>query len=190
MNSNNHISFLRDKGDKLEIRFCDEGVKCFPCRKVMEIVIRKDLQKWSEDVFEDNLLFLEMKTMTMGEKYLNKRGLSEKWIEDESKNFLEKINAKGVVVRVDPIAKLKEVSMTCLVVYSEPLEKGWGKSFFNLEDNLLDSRTTTEQTGLVDVYEFFVWAVPMSLTQEEIEFILSLSGDTRSLLENRVVITE
>jgi len=94
------------------------------------------------------------------------------------------------VVRVDPIAKLKGVSMTCLVVSCEPLEKGWGKSFFNLEDNLLDSRTTTEQTGLVDVYEFFVWAVPMSLTQEEIEFILSLNGDTRSLLENRVVITE
>jgi len=187
MNSNNHISFVRGEGDKLEIRFCDEGVKCFPCRKVMETVIRKDLQKWSEDVFEDNLLFLEMKTLTMDENYLNTRGLSEKWIEDESKNFLEKINAKGVVVRVDPISKLKGVSMTCLVVSSEPLEKGWGKSFFNLEDNLLDSRTKTEQSGLVDVYEFFVWAVPMSLTQEKIEFISSLTGKAKSLLENRVV---
>ena len=92
----------------------------------------------------------------------------------KSKKFLEKINAKGVVVRVDPVAKLKEISMTCLVVSSEPLEKGWERAFFNLEDNLLDSRTTNEQTGLVDVHEFFVWAVTMSLTHEEIEFISSL----------------
>ena len=187
MNGNNHISFVRDERDRLEVRFCEEGIKCFPCRKVMETVIRKDLQKWSEDVFEDNLLFLEMKTMTMDEKYLNTRGLSEKWIEDESKKFLEKINAKGVVVRVDPIVRLKEVSMTCLVVSSEPLNKGWVRAFFNLEDNLLDNRTTTEQTGLVDVHEFFVWAVPISLTQEEIEFISSLTGELKNLIENRVV---
>jgi hypothetical protein len=187
MNSNNHISFVRDEGDKLEIRFCAEGVKCFPCRKVMETVIRKDLQKWSEDVFEDNLLFLEMKKLTMDEKYLKTRGVSENWVEEESKKILEKINAKGVVVRVDPIAKLKGVSMTCLVVSSEPLEKGWEKTFFNLEDNLLDGRTTTEQSGLVDVYEFFVWAVPMSLTQEEIEFVSSLAGELKNLIENRVV---
>lgn len=190
MNGNNHISFVRDERDRLEVRFCEEGIKCFPCRKVMEMVIRKDLQKWSEDIFEDNLLFLEMKALKIDEKYLNTRGVSEKWVEEESKKILEKINAKGVVVRVDPVAKLKEVYMTCLVVSSEPLDKGWDKTIFNLEDNLLDSQTTTEQTGLVDVYEFFVWAVPMSLTQEEIEFILSLNGDTRSLLENRVVITE
>ena len=187
MNSNNHISFVRDEGDRLEVRFCEKGIKCFPCRKVMETVIRKDLQKWSRDVFEDNLFFLEMKTMIMEVKHLNTRGVSEKWVEEESKKFLEKNNVKGVVVRVDPVAKLKEVSMTCLVVSSEPLDKGWDKTIFNLEDNLLDSQTTTEHTGLVDVYEFFVWAVPMSLTQEEIEFVSSLTGELKNLIENRVV---
>ena len=190
MNSNNHISFVRDEGDRLEIRFCDDGVKCFPCRKVMETVIRKDLQKWSEDVFEDNLLFLDMKTMIIDEKYLNTRGVSEKWVEEESKKFLEKNNVKGVVVRIDPIAKFKGASMTCLVISSEPLEKGWEKTILSLDDKVLDSRTTIEQVGLVDVYEFFVWAVPMSLTQEEIEFVSSLTGEVKSLLENRVVITE
>ena len=190
MNGNNHISFVRDERDRLEVRFCEEGIKCFPCRKVMEMVIRKDLQKWSEDIFEDSLLFLEMKTMILDEKYLNTRGVSEKWVEEESQKFLEKNNVKGVVVRVDPIAKFKGASMTCLAMSSEPLEKGWEKTILSLEDKALDSRTTIEQIGLVDVYEFFVWAVPMSLTQEEIEFISSLTGAVKSLLENRVVITE
>lgn len=77
--------------------------------------------------------------------------------------------------------------MTCLVMSSEPLEKGWEKTLLRLEDKALDSRATIEQVGLVDVYEFFVWAVPMSLTQEEIEFVTSLTGELKTLLENRVV---
>lgn len=187
MNGNNHISFVRDERDRLEVRFCEEGIKCFPCRKVMEMVIRKDLQKWSEDIFEDNLLFLEMKTVIMDERYLNTRGVSEKWVEEESKKILEKNNAKGVVVRVDPMAQSKGVSLTCLIVSSEPLVKDWEKTFFNFDDKVLDNQTTIEQPNLIDVYEFFVWAVPMSLNKEEIEFVTSFSGEVRSLLENRVV---
>ena len=187
MNGNSHISFVRDERDRLEVRFCEEGIKCFPCRKVMEMVIRKDLQKWSEDIFEDNLLFLEMKTVIIDEKYLNTRGVSEKWVEEESKKILEKNNAKGVVVRVDPIAQSKEVSMTCLIVSSEPIRKNWEKTFYNFDNKVLDNQTTIEQPSLIDVYEFFVWAVPMSLNKEEIEFISSLSGEIRRLLESRVV---
>ena len=190
MNGNNHISFVRDERDRLEVRFCEEGIKCFPCRKVMEMVIRKDLQKWSEDIFEDNLLFLEMKTVIIDEKYLNTRGVSAKRVEYESKNILEKNKAKGVVVRVDPLAQSKGVSMTCLIVSSEPLRKNWEKTFFNFDDKVLDNQTTIEQPSLVDVYEFFGWAVPMSLNKEEIEFVTSFSGEVRNLLENRVVITE
>ena len=116
--------------------------------------------------------------------------MSAKRVEYESKNILEKNKAKGVVVRVDPIAQSKEVSMTCLIVSSEPLRKNWEKTFFNFDDKVLDNQTTIEQPSLVDVYEFFVWAVPMSLNKEEIEFVSSFSGEARNLLENRVVITE
>ena len=88
---------------------------------------------------------------------------------------------------MDPIAQSKEVSMTCLIVSSEPIRKNWEKTFYNFDNKVLDNQTTIEQPSLIDVYEFFVWAVPMSLNKEEIEFISSLSGEIRRLLESRVV---
>ena len=187
-----HITTVRDQDNNLVLTICNKGLNCPICYEVLNRVIKKELQAYTEEKFNiGNQYILSMEWMIpLSYVELDPHFLDN--LENRIKKFLEKNDKMDALYRLDLHLDLSSISVSLLLIspFATSLKvvteafKDW-TIFYPSEVYYADGKW-------VDKYEFYVWAVPFSYSKEELDFISEQSEDSilKTRLENRMVIIE
>ncbi len=191
-NYNDHVKTYRDQENNLVLKVCDKGLNCPVCYEVMDRVIKKELQGYTEEKFD------------LGHQYL----LSMEWLislsfveqdpnifynlENRIKKFLKKNDKMDALYRLDLHLNLASIRVTLLLITPWATSLQLAKESFKEWPVFCPSEVYYREGEWVDKYEFYVRAVPFSYNSEEVVFISELSEETKlkTRLVNRVVIIE
>lgn len=191
-NYKDHVKTYRDQEGILVLKICDKGLNCPVCYEVLDRVIKKELQSYTEERFTSgNQYLLSMEWMIpLSYVELDPHLLDN--LENRIKNFLEKNDKMDALYRLDLHLDLSSISVSLLLISPRATSLKVATEAFKDWTIFYPSEVYYRDGEWVDNYEFYVWAVPFSYGKEELDFISQLSDDSklRTRLENRVVIIE